>query len=123
MDIDNELFDKMFEYDIPHKGVKCVSKDYKLYGIQQALTLHYINEMNQILELSNTNKRVEDQVKELMIEKICEKLAERMKEDNIKCFNILKGNEMISEESEDRIVYFRITIKCDEILNLNNNFL
>lgn len=122
MEIDDDLFDLLYKRDIPFKFVKFVSKDAKLMGIQQALTIRYVNEMNNILELNGVNKRVEDQIRDILLEKLTDGLIEQMNEKQIKCFNILKNNVMTIEESET-IIYYRITIKYDEILNLDNNFL
>lgn len=122
MEIDDDLFDLLYKRDIPFKSVKFVSKDAKLMGIQQALTIRYVDEMNSILELNGVNKRIEDQIRDLMLEKLTDAFIEQMNEKQIKCFNILKNNVMTIEKAE-LIVYYRITIKYDEILNLDNNFL
>lgn len=122
MEIDDDLFDLLYKRDIPFKSVKFVSKDAKLMGIQQALTLRYVDEMNNILELNGVNKRVEDQIRDILLEKLTDGLIEQINDKQIKCFNILKNNVMTIEESET-IIYYRIMIKYDEILNLDNNFL
>lgn len=122
MEIDDDLFDLLYKRDIPFKSVKCISKDAKMLGIQQALTRRYVDEMNTILELNGVNKRVEDQIRDILLEKLTDGLIEQMNNKQIKCFNVLKNNVMTIEESEI-IIYYRIMIKYDEILNLDNKFL
>lgn len=120
MEIDDNLFDILYAKNIPYKSVKFVSTDSKIMGIQQALTRKYVDEVNYLLESKGVNKRIEDQIRDIMLEKLSDDLIKRINENsNIKCFNILKGNEMTSYES-DNIIYYQITIKFDEILNLDN---
>lgn len=123
MEIDNDLFDILYKREIPFKFVKFVSTDCKLVGIQQALTRKYVNEVNYLLESSGVNKKIEDQIRDIMLEKLTDGLITYMNDHDVKCFNILKNNEMIIEERLDNLVYYRITLKYDEILNLDNNLL
>lgn len=113
MTVDNLLFDELFRMNIPYKEVKFVSPDCQLFACQKAMPRKYIN------ELSKIGIDVEQQLTQLMIEEIVKCMNER---ENIKCFNILKNIVLHVEEKLD-IVYFRIQVKVDEILNLDNDFL